>query len=86
MPLTAYITHPSFHAHEMGAGHPECAARLDAINDYLLTHGYLDLMPRYLAPEATREQLQRVIPHTMSPRWRHLYRLLATCSSIRTPA
>ena len=59
MSLTAYITHPSFHAHEMGVGHPECAARLDAINDHLLTQGYLDLMPRYLAPEATREQLQR---------------------------
>ena len=46
MSLTAYIIHPSFHAHEMGVDHPECAARLDAIIDHLVTHGYLDLMQR----------------------------------------
>lgn len=43
----------------MGVDHPECAAQPDTINDHLMTHGYLNLMPRYLAPEATREQLQR---------------------------
>ena len=59
MSHTAYITHPSFHAQEMGVDHPECAAQPDTINDHLVTHGYLNLKPRYLAPEATREQLQR---------------------------
>ena len=59
MSLTAYITHPSFLHHEMGKDHPECPSRLDAINDYLLAQGYLDLMVPYTAPEATREQLLR---------------------------
>lgn len=59
MSLIAYITHPSFLKHEMGEDHPECPARLDAINDYLLVQGYLDLMVPYSAPEATREQLLR---------------------------
>ena len=59
MSLTAYITHPSFLKHEMGEDHPECPSRLDAINDYLLVQGYLDLMVPYTAPEVTREQLLR---------------------------
>ena len=59
MSLTAYITHPSFLHHEMGKDHPECPSRLDAINDYLLAQGYLDLMVPYTAPEVTREQLLR---------------------------
>ena len=59
MSLTAYITHPSFLKHEMGEDHPECPARLDAINDHLLAQGYLNLMVPYTAPEVTREQLLR---------------------------
>ncbi len=59
MSITAYITHPIFLKHEMGEGHPECPARLDAINDYLLSRGLLDMMPTYQAPEASDEQLLR---------------------------
>jgi acetoin utilization deacetylase AcuC-like enzyme len=59
MSITAYITHPSFVKHEMGEGHPECPERLNVINDYLLSHGLLDLMPTYQAPAATQEQLLR---------------------------
>ena len=59
MPLTAYITHPSFLEHEMGEDHPECPSRLAAINDHLLTQGYLDFLVPYTAPEVTREQLLR---------------------------
>jgi acetoin utilization deacetylase AcuC-like enzyme len=59
MSITAYITHPSFIKHEMGVDHPECPARLDVINDYLLSHGLLDLMPTYQAPAATQQQLLR---------------------------
>ena len=59
MSTTAYISHPLFLKHDMGEDHPECPARLDAINDYLLSHGFLDLMPAYLAPEVTHEQLMR---------------------------
>jgi acetoin utilization deacetylase AcuC-like enzyme len=43
----------------MGAGHPECPARLDAITDHLLATG-LDIALDFRdAPQATREQLER---------------------------
>ena len=41
---SAYITHPDCTRHSMGAGHPESAARLGAINDHLLIKGLLDHM------------------------------------------
>jgi acetoin utilization deacetylase AcuC-like enzyme len=45
--------------HDMGAGHPECPQRLDAINDHLLATG-LDVALRFCdAPKATAEQLER---------------------------
>ena len=59
MSHTAYLTHPSFRLHEMGAGHPECPARLDVINDRLLSSGLLDMLVPYEAPAATHEQLLR---------------------------
>ena len=36
---TAFYTHPDCHGHDMGAGHPECPARLDAIDDLLIASG-----------------------------------------------
>ncbi|WP_411565060.1 histone deacetylase family protein [Rubrivivax sp. A210] len=43
----------------MGAGHPECPGRLDAINDQLLATG-LDIALTFRdAPEATIEQIER---------------------------
>jgi len=36
---TAFYTHPDCHAHDMGAGHPECPQRLDAIHDHLIAQG-----------------------------------------------
>jgi len=36
---TAYFSPPECRRHDMGAGHPECPARLDAINDWLITTG-----------------------------------------------
>ena len=32
---TAFYSHPDCRGHDMGAGHPECPERLDAIDDYL---------------------------------------------------
>jgi acetoin utilization deacetylase AcuC-like enzyme len=55
----AWITHPACHRHEMGADHPECPERLDAISDHLLSTGIMGLLVPYDAPEATREQLAR---------------------------
>jgi acetoin utilization deacetylase AcuC-like enzyme len=36
---TGYFTHKACWQHEMGAGHPECPERLDAIEDRLLASG-----------------------------------------------
>ena len=36
---TAYYSHPDCGGHDMGPGHPECPARLGAIQDFLLASG-----------------------------------------------
>lgn len=60
---TAYLTHPSCLKHDMGANHPECPERLNAINDQLIASGLLDYLIHVEAPVATKEQLARV--HTI---------------------
>jgi acetoin utilization deacetylase AcuC-like enzyme len=56
---TAFYSHPECRAHEMGAGHPECPQRLDAITDHLRATG-LDVALSYEdAPEVTLEQVER---------------------------
>ena len=57
---TAYITHPLCLKHDMGAHHPECPARIHAIEDQLIASGLFGYLKHYEAPEATREQLERV--------------------------
>lgn len=57
---TAYISHPLCLKHDMGAHHPECPARIHAIEDQLIAAGLLDYLQRHDAPGATREQLLRV--------------------------
>ena len=52
MNATGYFTHPDCHQHEMGAGHPECPQRLDAIEDRLLITGVADALQRREAPLA----------------------------------
>jgi acetoin utilization deacetylase AcuC-like enzyme len=37
--VTAIYSHPDCRLHDMGAGHPECPQRLDAIHDFLLATG-----------------------------------------------
>jgi acetoin utilization deacetylase AcuC-like enzyme len=44
----------------MGAGHPECPARIHAIEDQLIASGLFGYLQHHEAPEATREQLLRV--------------------------
>ena len=56
----AYVTHRDCLGHDMGAGHPECPARLHAIEDQLLASGVSGLLRRVDAPLATRPQLSRV--------------------------
>jgi acetoin utilization deacetylase AcuC-like enzyme len=56
----AYITHPEFLKHDMGADHPECPARVHAIQDQLIASGLFDYLTHYEAPKATKEDLTRV--------------------------
>ena len=61
------ISHSDCHLHQMpevaGDRHPECAERLGAISNQLVSSGLDYVLMHRDAPEATREQLQRV--HTM---------------------
>lgn len=57
---TAYITHPDCLEHLMIPGHPEDPARVNAIENRLISQRLLDLMAVHKAPEATREQIERV--------------------------
>ncbi len=55
----AYLSHPEFLRHEMGDHHPECPARLRAIEDRLAAAGVLDWLLHVDAPEAPMVALQR---------------------------
>lgn len=56
----AYITHPDCRLHDMGVHHPECPARLGAIEDQLVASGLGLFLQHVEAPLATRAQLERV--------------------------
>ena len=58
MNATAYFTHKDCWKHEMGAGHPECPERLDAIEDRLLMTGVGDALDRREAPLASLGDLE----------------------------
>ncbi len=56
---TVFYSHPACRLHDMGAGHPECPQRLDAITDHLRATG-LDIALDFRdAPEATPAQIER---------------------------
>lgn len=55
----AYLSHPEYLRHEMGAHHPESPARLRAIEDRLAAAGVLDWLLHVDAPEAPLVALQR---------------------------
>ena len=57
---TILLTHPDCALHEMGAGHPESPQRLKAILAAIERAGLAAGLDRREAPEATREQLERV--------------------------
>lgn len=54
---TAFITHPSFLKHEMGAHHPESPERLRAVYDAFDRSGLTAKLKKIEAPLASREQL-----------------------------
>ena len=50
---TAFYSHPDCRSHDMGPGHPECPARLDAIDDHLIACGLDAALDRREAPAVT---------------------------------
>jgi len=56
---TAFISHQNCLLHDTGQAHPECAARLSAIDDKLLLSGLSDFLRNIDAPEVTRDQILR---------------------------
>lgn len=54
---TGYFSHPDCLAHDMGSGHPECPARLHAIEDHLRAVGLDVLMLPHDVPMASNQDL-----------------------------
>ncbi len=52
-------THPACRGHLTGPGHPECPARMDAINAGMTSHGLWERVDREEAPDALPDQLAR---------------------------
>lgn len=57
---TAFISHPDCLKHEMFDGHPECPARLRAIEDQLQSAGIFDFLLHMEAPKAELKHIDRV--------------------------
>jgi acetoin utilization deacetylase AcuC-like enzyme len=57
---TAFISHADCCLHDMGSYHPECPARLRAIEDQLIASGLINYLDHHDAPNAERTQLTRV--------------------------
>ena len=66
---TAFYSHPECRLHDMGAGHPECPQRLDAIADQLLASGLDIALQHREAPLATLAQIG-VSPVSMGGHYR----------------
>jgi acetoin utilization deacetylase AcuC-like enzyme len=54
---TAFYSHPACRGHDMGAGHPECPGRLDAIDDFLIACGLDTALERREAPAVAASDL-----------------------------
>jgi len=67
---TGFLTHAECAAHEMGAWHPECPARLAAIQDQLIVSGLMPFLEHIDAPAASLEAVVRA----HSPRYVELLR------------
>jgi acetoin utilization deacetylase AcuC-like enzyme len=57
---TAYLSHPLFLQHEMGAHHPESPERLMVIEQQLIARGLYDRLLHQCAPAASREAILQV--------------------------
>ncbi len=57
---TVFVTHRECRLHDVGGWHPECPARLQAIEDQLIASGLGNFLLHAEAPLARREHLERV--------------------------
>jgi acetoin utilization deacetylase AcuC-like enzyme len=60
---TAFLSHPDCRRHDMGAGHPECPQRLDAIDDWLIANGLDIALSRHDAPLAQLKDVELAHTH-----------------------
>ncbi len=56
---TAFYSHAECRMHDMGVGHPECPARLDAISDHLIATGLDQALVFHDAPRVDLADVQR---------------------------
>lgn len=57
---TAYLTHPAYLLHDMGALHPESAARLAALQDRLIAAGIWDCLLHAIPDKVSESLLQKI--------------------------
>ena len=69
---TAFFSHPECRRHDMGAGHPECPQRLDAIDDHLLATGLDIALTRHDAPLADLRDIELAHTHHYVAELKHL--------------
>jgi acetoin utilization deacetylase AcuC-like enzyme len=79
---TAFYAPPECRAHDMGAGHPECPQRLDAIHDLLRATGLDLVLDHREAPPAPDEALGRA--HAVAY-VREMRELMQQCSQSGRP-
>ncbi|MDC6170037.1 histone deacetylase family protein [Paucibacter sp. XJ19-41] len=60
---TAYLSHSDCRRHDMGAGHPECPQRLDAIEDWLIGSGLDVALERHEAPSVRLSDVELAHTH-----------------------
>ena len=84
--VTGYFTHRDCWLHEMGAGHPECPERLDAIEDRLLVTGVGDALQRHDAPLAETAAVLRAHSAAHIERMQALTERLASDMAAGGPA
>lgn len=77
MNTTGYFSHPDCKKHEMGAGHPECPERLDAIDDWLLATGVAAALDQREAPLAALGDIELAHDRSMVAGIRGLSNALA---------
>jgi acetoin utilization deacetylase AcuC-like enzyme len=76
---TAFYSHPDCRGHDMGTGHPECPARLDAIEDHLIAIGLGDALERREAPAVEMAALGRAHSSGFVAELRDVLERVAAC-------